>query len=107
MLWQTVKHSKDVVLQGISIEIDKVNSSFSLVTLTDAAGNKLRIRQESYNMQVEVPAKPEKEKKWAVRGEFKGLQVDETFDGKYEAESRRDDLDSSLTVEETEVEIPF
>jgi hypothetical protein len=110
MNWETVKTNKDATLDGIDIEIDKSDSSITSVTFTDKSGGKLRIRMDSYTMRVDIPAKPKTEKKWALKGEFKGLPVDETFDSEYQANNRRDDIDygnKDLVVEEVEVEIPF
>jgi len=110
MNWETVKASKDAVLDGVAIEIDKADSSTTAVIFTDSRGGKLRLRLDSYRICIEVPAKPKTEKKFALKGEFKGLQVNETFDSQYLAENRRDDIDygnKELLVEEVEVEIPF
>lgn len=110
MNWETVKTNKDAALDGISIEIDKSESSITAITFTDKSGGTLRVRMDSYTMRAEIPAKPKTEKKWALKGKFKGLPVDEKFDTAYQAEARRDDLDygnKELVVEEVEVEIPF
>lgn len=111
MNWETVKANKDAaVLDGIEIEIDKSDSSTTAVTMTDKAGNRLRLRMDSYTLRVEVPAKPKTEKMWALRGEFKGLPVDETFESAYRAENRRDELEygnKDMVIEEVDVEIPF
>ena len=110
MNWETIKTSKDAVLEGVSIEIDKSDSSTTSVILTDVNGLKLRVRLDSYSMKVEVPAKPKTEKKWELKGEFKGLPVEEKFDSEYEAKSRRDELEygnEDIAISEIDVEIPF
>jgi hypothetical protein len=110
MNWEMVKASKDAMLDGIEVEIDKTDSSVTSITFTDKSGAKLRARLDSYSLRLEIPAKPKTEKKWALKGEFKGLPVDEKFDSEYAAQSRRDDLDydnKNLLIEEVDVEIPF
>jgi len=111
MNWETIKTSKDAsVLDGITVEVDKTDSSFRSITLLDKSGSKLRVRIDSYNLYIDVPAKPKTEKRWAVKGEYRGLPVDETFEDKYEATQRRNEIDygnEAITVSEVEVEIPF
>jgi hypothetical protein len=107
MNWETVKQVKDAQLEGVTVEIDKADGRFHSVVVTDAKGKKLRVRYESYSMAVEVPAPPKTEKKFVLQGEYKGLKVSETFDSEHAATNRRYDLDDSLTIQETEVEIPF
>jgi hypothetical protein len=101
MKWTTSKAKP--VLDGIVIEIDQTDTSLTAVTFTDASGNKVRIRYESYCMKMEVLAPPEMVKKWELSGTFKGLAVRELFDDKYSAEDRRNELDSELVIAEVEV----
>lgn len=95
MKWETVKSAKDVVLEGLSFEIDKTDSSLNSVTISDAAGNQFRVRMSSYSMYLEVPAKPKMVEKFAVKGSVLGLDVNEQFDNEYEAGKRKEELDGA------------
>lgn len=111
MNWTNVKKASDIELSGIEVLIDKTDNTINVVTLTDACGNTIRIRMSSYTMYVEVPAKPVMVKHYAVQGKVAGLTVSETFESKYEADNRRDELisavrygeDEAVKVEEVEV----
>ncbi len=94
------------VLSGIEIEIDRTDSSVNEIRLKDADGNFLRISNRSYNMTVEVPAKPKMVKNYAVNGVIAGVKVDEKFEHKYEADNRKEELIAALRYsEETAVKV--
>lgn len=103
-IWTGVKHNSEVELAGVTVEIDKTDTTLNCITLTDANGNTARIRMSSYSMYLEVPAKPKLVKKFAVKGTFRGIDVNEVFDNQYQAEDRSAELDREVEV--TEVEVP-
>lgn len=112
MKFKTVKKPSEVVLDGISVELDIVNDVIKGITLKDAKGNLVRVAERSYNIFVEVPCPPEKEKKHKLSGEVIGLPVEKLFDDKYAAEDEKRRLESEsstaeLKVEEVELDIPF
>jgi len=116
MIWESAKSAKQIVLDGVTVEVDKADSSLVSVTLTDSKGNKVRVRHNSYNMCVEIPAAPKLVDKFVVTGDVVGVPVSEVFDNKYEAENRRDDLvnetrneRATVSVEKIQIEeeIPF
>ena len=111
MNWETIKRTTDAaILDGITVTIDKTDSTTNAVTLTDKSGASLRIRLDSYTLKVEIPAKPKTEKKFTLSGEYKGLPVAEVFNTKYDATIRRDEIDygnEALVVKEEDVEIPW
>ena len=98
MNWQKVKWNKQIILEGITADVDHSDTTLVAVTLTDAKGNKLRIRYESYVMHAEVPAAPKTVEKIALNGTVLGLPVAEIFDDKYKAEDRKEELTGRLDV---------
>lgn len=105
MIWEKAKSAKQLVLDGINIEVDKSDSTLVGVTFTDATGRKVRVRYESYNMCVEIPQAPKTTDKFAVRGTVNGLHVDETFDHEYQANDRKEELTGSLAEEKFDVSV--
>jgi hypothetical protein len=116
MNWTTPKSQKEVLLDGVTVEVDRNENSFVSVTLTDASGHKIRVRKNDYSIVLEVPKPAETKEKFAVTGTLRGVPVSETFEHEYEALQRKNDLsedlsdsDIALKVEPTQVveDIPW
>lgn len=103
MKWTRMTKPSEVKLEGVTLDIDQTNNSITAITAKDASGNQVKFSLDSYNLYILVPAAPKMVKKWALRGEYKGLQVDELFEYEHEANSRRYELGDELTVSEVEV----
>jgi hypothetical protein len=110
MNFQTAKKPSDVNLEGIAIEFDVRDGCLVAVDLTDGKGGHFRIAKTDYSsIGAFVPAKPKLVEKWALRGTFFGLKVDELFADEWSAKQRADELgyaDGSkgvCTVEKVEV----
>ena len=116
MIWTTPKSAKDVQLDGVTIEIDKKDTSFLSVTLTDKSGHKFRTRYENYSLSLEVPQPPETKDASVLSGNVMGLPVRETFEDDYKAHLRKAELtqtldegqfDLKIESEPVEQDIPF
>jgi hypothetical protein len=112
MIWTRVKDRKQLVLDGISIEADKSDSSLRSVTFTDGAGHKVRVLIDSYTLYVEVPAPPKMVEKFEVSGVIAGVPVTEQFDDSYSADNRKRELEShdaevAIATVSVEQDIPF
>jgi hypothetical protein len=117
MNWTKIKSSKQVALEGVSVEIERSDTSLIAVTLEDSRGNKLRVRLESYCMITEIPALPKMVEKIALKGTVLGLKVEETFDTARGANDRKEELAGrldedkfSLAIEPVQVpeeDLPF
>lgn len=105
MNWTKVKNGKQVVLDGITIEIDRSDTSVMSITLKDAAGHVVRARYESYNMYIEVPAAPKTVEKVALNGTVLGLPVKEVFDSEYQANDRKEELTGHLDEKKFALEV--
>ncbi len=112
MNYVNAKNAAEIKLDGISVAFDKVDRGLQAVYLRDASGNRLRIAINSSSLQVQVPAPPEMEKRYVLRGEVPALgKVEKVFVEKHEAEGARDELTSAMrgdkeftiTCEEVEV----
>lgn len=117
MDFQRIKQSADAKLDGVTVSIERVNDSNQSVTFTDVTGRILKIAKGQYGeLDVLIPAPPKKTKKYAVTGRLLGtLPVNETFAERYEADTRKGEIEKAsdysdkndLTVTEVEVDIPF
>ncbi len=95
MKYQNLKKDSEAFLNGIKIEIDRVDNNPRAVTLTDDVGNILKIQITSYNFEVLVPAAPKMKEVYSVRGNICGVVVNEQFDDKSLAGNRKDELESN------------
>lgn len=89
MKFKSVKKASDIVLDGCVVSLDQVEGSIKAVNVKDAKGNRLRVRIDSYNMSVEVPAPPETVTKYRLHGQVIGINVDKIFDEEHEAEDEK------------------
>lgn len=107
MKWQRIKKHSDIKLGGVRVEIEEVDRSVKSVTLTDAAGNQMKVALDGYSMIAMVPAQPEMKDAWLLSGTYKGLQVREYHESEYAATSRRAELGHSdeLTIEKIKVAV--
>lgn len=114
MKFKSTKKASDIALDGITVELDVVDSAVKAITLTDPKGSIVRIAHRDYSsMYVEVPAPPELVKRWKLSGHVLSLPVDKLFDTEYDANDERQRLeracreesDSSLKVEQVEVPV--
>jgi hypothetical protein len=108
--FKSVKKSAEVALAGIKVDIDFVDGSIKAVNLTDANGAFVRITERGYNLYVEIPAPPETEKKYQLKGSVLGLPVDKLFDDEFSANQEKNRLssethDSDLKVEAVQVPV--
>ena len=107
MKTQTVRSNNDIKLAGITADARFVGDTLQEIVLTDTQGNFLIVNQNAYSFQALVKAQPKTAKKFKLEGSVLGLAVDETFDTKFEAETRRDQLsdygraDYGLTLTES------
>lgn len=101
---KAVKRETDVQLAGITVEIERHDGSAMGVTLRDAAGGMLVIKQGPYSsLNVFVPAPPPMVKRWRISGELKGIKFEELFEEQYKAVARLNELEVEGTPEEVEV----
>lgn len=95
MRFVEAKTEREVVLDGIEVEIDTKDGGVTSVTLRDAAGHVVRIQKDGYSgLDVLIPAPP----------------VLEYHEYEHQAKSRRDAIDAAVRVEHsltiTEVAVP-
>jgi hypothetical protein len=122
MKTQTIKSLSEIKLAGIVVDGEVRDGSIKSVRLTDQEGRMVQFCVQQYDvLNVAVPTKPKMVKKWAVRGTFMGLPVDEVFPSFHAAEKRRDGFNeqnreqTNLDIEEVQMpedqvehdEIPF
>jgi len=105
MNWTTPKSSKEVLLDGVNIEIDRNDSSFVSATFTDPSGHKVRVRKNDYSWILEVPKQPETKEKFAVVGTLRGVPVSETFEQEYDATRRKNKLSEDLSETEADLKV--
>jgi hypothetical protein len=105
MDWTKAKTKKDLVLEGISIDVDRSDASVRSVTFTDSTGHVVRVRYSDYSMAVEIPALPTTKEKFAVVGSIAGVPVNETFEDSYAANSRKRDLENVLRGDEPDLKV--
>lgn len=115
MEFTSIKNKSEIVLKGVTVEIERHDAVVRAVTLTDANGSVLKINHGDYSgLKVLVPTKPKQVEKFSVAGTVcENVKVDEVFDTEYEAKHRaeclRDQATATLTVTPVTVEedIPF
>lgn len=116
MNYVTVKHASDIKLAGITVNLEHVNNSLKVVTLTDGKGGLCRFSAGNYeSANVTVPAPPKKETRYVLRGELPVVgAIVKQFTEKCEADAAkseieatyRNDLNLKITKEEIEVTEP-
>ena len=118
MNFDVVKTTKEITLEGITVELEKRNTELYSVSFTDSKGNVVKVSKGGYSeIQVLVPATPKKETKYAVTGKVLGVaEYKEVLDTEYEASNRLNEIvktagypsnNAGLEVKPVEVEIPF
>lgn len=112
---RAIKVQSDINLEGIAVEIEKVNQSIRSVTLTDAKGHMVKFHC-SYGLEVNVPAEPVKQTQYAIRGKFLGVaDINEQFENEWEATAKLAEIEkaagypenSGVKIDPVEVDIPF
>lgn len=104
--WMQAKKPVDITLDGVDVELDWDGSSINSATIRDANGNSLRIIKGEYGgMRAMVPATVEKHR---LHGTCLGIDIDQTFDEKHDAESRKTELtdvsdNADLSIEKVRV----
>lgn len=106
----TAKRLQDVKLDGIKVDWEKRDSNVIAITLTDAAGNMVRIARASFYsdaLAMFVPEPPKFEDRWILSGTFAGCHVRRTFDAQQAAEETKREFprDADLTIEKQAVQI--
>lgn len=113
MRFATVKKQSDITPLGVQCVADFTDGTVKVLTITDPAGNVLRVRVDSYSMIVEVPAPPATKKVCRLSGTVAGVPVSHDFDDVYQAQRARDnyltclrdpDKDAKLSID-TAVEV--
>jgi len=114
MEFTSIKNKSEIVLKGVTVEIERHDSVIRAITLTDADGNVLKINHGDYSgLKVMVPTKPKQVEKFAVKGNLLGINVNEQFDDKFEAEQRVNEInrkfDTDVAVQPVMVDedVPF
>ena len=108
MKFKSTKKASDIILEGVTVELDMVDNAVKSVILTDAKGNTVRVIERTYNLYVEVPAPPEMVKRWKLSGHVLDLPLEKVFEHEYEAIEEKSRLEgdaarSKLNVEEIQV----
>lgn len=85
-------------LEGIKVAEVVGDTDIKSITLEDKKGKQLKISYGSYDVAVYGSKEPEYENKWVLRGNYKGIQVNEVFDEKYEASKRHGELDYDVSL---------
>lgn len=113
MRFVEAKTEREVVLDGIEVEIDTKDGGVTSVTLRDAAGHVVRIQKDGYSgLDVLIPAPPVIVKRYRLAGRIPGVNesVLEYHEYEHQAKSRRDAIDAAVRVEHsltiTEVAVP-
>ena len=108
MNMQTAKTPKDINLSGVSIEFDREDGHIKAITLRDAAGGMLRVTATSgYSLQALVPAPRKLVARWQLKAKLGLVDIDETFEHEYQADTRKRELglnESNSTTERTLVQ---
>jgi len=112
MKFKSVKKVQDLKLEGVTFEMELLDKQLQSVTLTDGAGNVVKLSKQGYgDFAAFVPQPPEMVKKFELRYTL-ALIGDKTelFDEKYEAEARGRELAGmypeirdNMTTKEVEV----
>ncbi len=75
MNWKSVKTSSEVVLEGVSVEVETVDGAVVACVLSDESGNKVRCAIESYNFRISIPAPPPTKDVYVVSGRVRGTDI--------------------------------
>jgi hypothetical protein len=114
MKWQSTKSSDQVSLAGVKVEFVKEDASITELIIRDSRGGVIRVKKgEAYssNINVLVPAPPEKKKVFVLAGRFQDVvDIRETFGSDSDARDRLRELQraggvSDLKVEPEEIEV--
>ncbi len=109
MKYITTKKPQEIKLEGINIEVEKVNEDISSLKLTDSKGNILKLNRENYygSIQVYIKAPPKLEKRWFVTGKIGEAEIlPKEFDSSSRALDFLNQQDNhSLIIEEKDIEI--
>jgi hypothetical protein len=97
--WDSVKKPEDVVLDGITVTIERCDGTIKVVEMTDKSGHQFRITGD-YGINTYVPAKPKMVTRFALIGLVMGLPVDETFEHEFQANDRKSALSDACTRED-------
>lgn len=101
MKLEQVKKAEDVKLDGITVIVDKNASGIMNLTLTDAAGNLLRIDQGSYELiKAWVPAAKKTERRFVLTGIVYGAEYRHGFKTQVEALSMRTKIEENFDGED-------
>jgi hypothetical protein len=94
MDWTSLKKSADIALSGITVVIERTDSSISSIVLTDASGHQVRC-SSPYGMSIYVPKAPEKKTVHLVKASALdgAASVEERFEQEFEAKERARDLE--------------
>lgn len=113
MDWTQIKNSNDVKLAGIRVEVERTDKILRSITLTDGAGQSVKIGIDAYTLQVLVPAPVPTETKTVLVWETAGVRCSATVAGapeEYDAVCKRQELERAgceVTAHTVEEEIPF
>lgn len=110
MKLKRVKSEKEIVLDGVKVNVEFVDNAIRSVHLTDSKGNVLVFSQENYNFSVSVKAPPEMKKVHVITGEIAGVKIHEIVEaGEYEAKTTFSKLElagaNNLLLKEESIEV--
>ncbi len=105
---QSVKHAKDIRLEGIAAEMVIQDSAIARVILRDGVGNFVEFHRSAYDgVKAFVAAPPKMQKAHRITAKLAGIAVSEDYSSKYTAESRASSLRNcgaeNVTCETVEV----
>lgn len=103
-----VKKDAEIVIDGYTAEVERVDNSVHGIIIKDKnCAVVLAVRKADYSINVLVPAPPKLIKKFRLAGALKGIKYEEFFDDKYSADMRATELEEFESKGEvTEVQVP-
>lgn len=88
-----------IKLEGLSVvDIVSENNNLKALTLSDKKGNIIKFQYLDYRVSLFAVAEPKFEKKWVLKGNFKGLEIKEVYDYESDAKNRKEELDDCDTL---------
>lgn len=100
MRLQTIKKDSDLVLEGVKFDVQWSDGNIAQVLATDAKGNLVAFKVESYSFKALVKAPPKKVKKFLLAGTVAGVPVESFYDDKYDAENAKREHERMVSSDE-------
>lgn len=105
MKFQNVKHPREIVIEGHTIDFDRTGDTLNGVIISKDGKPVFRVMMRSYTLACERPADPNQVEKFKVTGTLAGIPVEKTFDKHSDAYAEKMRLDDAVITGSSEIEV--